>query len=55
LLVWRGKAGLVVMVVERGHLEWGNRGLELLLVIVGRLLVGDVLGYPRQSDLLKER
>jgi hypothetical protein len=47
LLVWKGKAGLVVMVVERGRLEGGNRGLELLLVIVDQLLVGDVLGYPK--------
>ena len=45
--MWRGKAGLVVMVVERGHLERGKRGLELLLVIVDQLLVGDVLGYPK--------
>ena len=45
--MWKGKAGLVVMVVERGHLEGGNRGLQLLLVIVDQLLVGDVLGYPR--------
>jgi hypothetical protein len=35
------------MVVERGHLELGIRGLELLLVIVDLLLVGDVLGYPK--------
>jgi hypothetical protein len=47
LLVWRGKEGLVVMVVERGLVEREKRGVELLLVIVDQLLVGDVLGYPK--------